>query len=215
MKKSWMVLCTFFLCMLVSTFGMQADAAPSLAGKVILIDPGHGGHNPGAVANGSTEAENNLAVSMRLQEKLERGGAKVVMTRMSDRSVAKKTSSLTEELAARVAIAEAQDADIYVSIHSKSNHDPRIYGAMTFYSSKQSRQLAETIQKNLVYRTKAKDMGSKAQGFYVLRNTSMPSVLVEMGFVSNPQEAKLLNGTSYREKIADGLYEGIEEYFRR
>ncbi len=85
---------------------------------------------------------------------------------------------------------------------------------MTFYHNDASKRLAETVQKNLVYRTKANDKGVQTAGFYVLRHTSMPSILVEMGFVSNPQEAKLLRESSYRLKLANGIYEGIEEYFR-
>lgn len=118
------------------------------------------------------------------------------------------------ELQARVDIAEKNDGDIFVSIHSNSNNNQNVHGAMTFYGGERSEELAETIQKNVVYRTKAQDKGIQPAGFYVIRNTSMPGVLVEMGFVSNPKEAKLLSDPSYRQKIANGIYEGIEEYFR-
>jgi N-acetylmuramoyl-L-alanine amidase len=146
-------------------------------------------------------------------------------------------TSLRSELQARVDIAERNDGDIFVSIHSNSNNDPSFHGAMTFYGGERSEELAETIQKNLVYRTKAEDKGIQMAGFYVIRNTSMPSVLVEMGFVSNPKAdaaftqeyiKKTLRGAGYsvnvnlmtnREKFiermdslnehADSLREGI------
>lgn len=203
------------VCFLLS-FGMSESlvlGAP-LSGKTIIVDAGHGGYNPGAVANGSVEKDNNLAVALLLEEQLEEAGANVIMTRSTDRAVANGTTSLRSELQARVDIAERNDGDIFVSIHSNSNDNQSVHGAMTFYGGERSEELAETIQKNLVYRTKAQDKGIQMAGFYVIRNTSMPGVLVEMGFVSNPKEAKLLSDPSYRQQVANGIYEGIEEYFR-
>lgn len=136
------------------------------------------------------------------------------MTRTNDRAVAQNKTTLQAELQARVTIAEQNKGDIFVSIHSNSNDNQKIEGAMTFYHNDASRTLAEAVQKNLVYRTKANDKGIQTAGFYVIRHTSMPSVLVEMGFVTNPKEARLLTEAAYRERLADGIYEGIEEYFR-
>lgn len=215
MKKRCSKLIASLFCFLLS-FGMSEAlvlGAP-LSGKTIIIDAGHGGHNPGAVANGSVEKDNNLAVALLLEEQLEEAGANVIMTRTTDRAVANGVTSLRAELQARVDIAEKNDGDIFVSIHSNSNNNQNVHGAMTFYGGERSEELAETIQKNVVYRTKAQDKGIQPAGFYVIRNTSMPGVLVEMGFVSNPKEAKLLSDPSYRQKIANGIYEGIEEYFR-
>ena len=211
-RSRWLVsLCCFLL-----SFGIGESLVlgASLSGKTIIVDAGHGGYNPGAVANGSIEKDNNLAVTRLLEKQLEEAGANVVMTRSTDRAVATKVTSLRSELQARVDIAEQNDGDIFVSIHSNSNDDPSFHGAMTFYGNERSEELAETIQKNLVYRTKAEDKGIQKAGFYVIRNTSMPSVLVEMGFVSNPKEAKRLSDAAYRQRIANGIYEGIEEYFR-
>lgn len=214
MKQKMLMIVTALMCIMLM-HGMVSDGfASSLGGKTIVIDAGHGGHNPGAVANGSVEAENNLAVAQLVADKLREAGATVVMTRTSDRAVASEQSSLREELKARVDLADRHEGDIFVSIHSNSNENSKVYGAMTFYHNEESKALAEAVQKNLIYRTKANDKGIQTAGFYVLRYTSMPSVLVEMGFVSNPQEAKLLNSDVYRMKLANGIYEGIEEYFR-
>ncbi|SDD44532.1 N-acetylmuramoyl-L-alanine amidase family protein [Sporomusa acidovorans] len=185
----------------------------ALRGKVVVIDPGHGGSNPGAVANNTRETDNNLAVSLKLRDKLTAAGAKVIMTRQSDRTVAPEGSSLGQELAARVNIAETNNADIFVSIHSNSNPDPSIYGTMTFYPSGKSSKLALEVQDNIIKETGAVDKGTSAATFYVLRNTSMPSILVEMGFVSNASEAGKLQDDNYRNKIAQGIFAGIAKYF--
>lgn len=185
----------------------------SLRGKVIVVDPGHGGSNPGAVANNSRESDNNLAVSLKLRDKLVQAGAKVVMTRDSDRTVAPEGSSLDRELQARVDMAEANHADIFVSIHSNENSNSSIAGAMTFYSSSQSSQLARQVQNAVVEETGAVDKGVDTATYYVLRNTSMPSILVEMGFISNPQEAAKLQNDSYRNRMAQGVFNGIVTYF--
>ncbi|WP_371369083.1 hypothetical protein SRRS_23980 [Sporomusa rhizae] len=184
-----------------------------LRGKTIVVDPGHGGSNPGAVDNGTKEADNNLAVSLKLRDKLTRAGAKVVMTRETDRTVAPEGSSLGQELAKRVDIAENNNADMFVSVHSNSNPDPSIYGTMTFFPSGKSSKLALEVQDNIIRETGAVDKGTSPATFYVLRNTTMPSILVEMGFVSNPNEAIKLRDDSYRNKIAQGIFNGIVKYF--
>ncbi len=186
-----------------------------LRGKVIVLDPGHGGSNPGAVANNSKEAENNLSVSLKLRSLLTQAGAKVIMTRDRDRTVAAEGSSLGQELQARVSIAEKNHANIFVSIHSNSNPNPKIAGVMTFFPSGKANLLAQEVQTQILRQTKATDKGIAPATFYVLRNTSMPSILVEMGFVTNYQEAALLRSNAYRDKIAIGIYDGIVQYFNK
>lgn len=185
----------------------------TLKNKVIVVDPGHGGSNPGAVANNSKESDNNLAVALKLRDKLVQAGAKVLMTRNSDRTVGSEGLPLSEELAARVTIAETNHADIFVSIHSNENSDGSIKGAMTFYQNGKSSALASEVQNALVTETGAINKGTSSANFHVLRNTSMPSTLVEMGFVSNEEEAAQLNSDSYRNKLAQGIFTGIVNYF--
>lgn len=197
---------------LPSTGAVQDSGA--LKGKVIVVDPGHGGSNPGAVANNTRESDNNLAVSQKLRDQLTQAGAKVVMTRSSDRTVAAEGSSLGQELQARVDIAEANNADMFVSIHSNSNPESNIAGAMTFFPSGKSasEKLALDVQTSLIKETGATDKGISSATYYVLRNTTMPSILVEMGFVSNAAEAARLQTDSYRNKIAQGVFNGIVKY---
>lgn len=185
----------------------------TLKGKVIVVDPGHGGSNPGAVANDKRESDNNLAVGLKLRDKLVQAGAKVIMTRDTDRTVAPKGSSLGEELSARVSLAETNRADLFISVHTNSNPDTSIIGAMTFYPSGKSSDLAADVQNALINQTGAVDKGTSSATFYVLRSTSMPSILVEMGFISNAAEAALLNQDSYRSKIAQGIFNGVINYY--
>lgn len=185
----------------------------ALKGKVIVVDPGHGGSNPGAVGNNTRESDNNLAVALKLQDKLVRSGAKVIMTRSSDRTVAAEGSTLDQELAARVDLAESSHADMFISLHSNENTDTTIQGATTYYHSDQSVNLAKAVQNSLVAVTGATDKGALKDNFYVIRTPSMPSVLVEMGFVSNPAEAKKLNSDDYRDQMAAGVSKGIIQYF--
>lgn len=184
-----------------------------LRGKVIVVDPGHGGSNPGAVANNDREADNNLAVGLKLRDKLTAAGAKVILTRSQDRTVAPEGSSLGDELQARVNLAESNHADMFISIHSNENPDPSIAGAMTFYHSAKSPQLAVSVQSELIKATGAVDKGTSPATFYVLRNTSMPGILVEMGFVSNAAEASRLQNDSYQSNIAQGIFAGVVKYF--
>ena len=185
----------------------------TLKNKVIVLDPGHGGSNPGAVANNTRESDNNLAVALKLRDKLVQAGAKVIMTRDSDRTVAPEGKSLEDELEARVTIAENNHAAIFVSIHSNENSDSSTKGAMTFYQSGKSPSLASEIENSLVSETGAVNKGTSSANFHVLRTSSMPSTLVEMGFVSNKEEAAQLNSDSYRNKLAQGIFTGIVNYF--
>jgi N-acetylmuramoyl-L-alanine amidase len=187
-----------------------ANRTGSLSGKVITLDPGHGGGNPGAVGPaGVQESQINLAVALKLKKLLENSGAKVVMTRSTDRYVAAPGSSLGQELQERLKIAEANNADLFISLHSNSNEEPSINGAMTFYYADAAKPLAENIQRSLVKATGAANKGVETATFYVLRNAAAPSVLVEMGFVSNPTEEQKLDSSEYQAKLAQGIHQGI------
>lgn len=189
------------------------QASGALRGKTIVVDPGHGGSNPGAVANGVQEDDINLAVSLKLREQLQKAGANVIMTRQADNMVAPAGSSNGQDLAARVEIAEANQADLFIAIHANDNEDSQIAGAMTFFPSGKSDELATAVQSEVVSVTNAIDKGTSPATFYVLRQTSMPSILIEMGFVSNPAEAARLNSDDYQNQLSLGIFNGIVRYF--
>jgi N-acetylmuramoyl-L-alanine amidase len=197
----------------VKPFPSPNNNNDALKDKVIVVDPGHGGSNPGAVGNNTRESDNNLAVALKLRDKLVQAGAKVIMTRDTDRTVAPEGNSLEDELEARVTIAEKNHADIFISIHSNENSDSSVKGATTFYQNGKSSTLASEVENALVAETGATNQGTSPENFHVLRTSSMPSTLVEMGFVSNQEEAAQLNNDSYRNKLAQGIFTGIVNYF--
>ncbi len=191
--------------------------AKHLQGKVVVLDPGHGGSDPGTVGVGATtEAENVLAIAWELKGMLEQAGAQVIMTRQTDTSPAQGTQfagAQNGQLAARVATANRSRGQIYISLHNDWNDNPSVRGTMVHYYKSQDLALAEALQKSLVGQTKAVDLGVKRSNFYVLRNTTMPAALVEIGFLSNSIDASLLAKPSYRIEVALGLFTGINAYF--
>lgn len=186
-----------------------------LKNKTIVIDPGHGGNNPGAVNYDLRESDNNLAVGLKVQKILQSRGAEVIMTRTSDTNVAAIGRSLSEELQARVDIAQKNNADIFVSVHTNSNENRAIKGAMTFFYDDESKSLATVTQENLINSTSAIDKGIAHGNFLVLRNSKIPAILVEMGFISNQAEAIQLSEDAYRNYIAIGIANGITDYFEK
>ena len=135
------------------------------------------------------------------------------MTRKRDKNVAEPNSSLRQELQARIDIADNNKADIFVSIHTNSNPDQDITGSTAYYPNGKSSALAEAVQKAVIKESGFTDKGTEGANFYVLKNSNIPSTLVEIGFISNKAEAKRLNSDLYREKIAEGIYKGILAYF--
>jgi len=194
---------------LLATFGSPAY------GKTVVIDAGHGGIDPGAVSrNGTKEDEINLKIAKKLQAYLEKEGTKVVMTRKTDKGLA---SSKREDMKKRVEIIRNSNADIVVSIHLNMFSQSQYYGAQTFYmkNSEEGKKLAQCIQEQLL---RVLDRGNKRQikssdQYLILKASSAPSVLVECGFLSNPQEEKLLKTDEYQERVAWAIYSGIVNYF--
>ncbi|MEG6585551.1 N-acetylmuramoyl-L-alanine amidase family protein [Dendrosporobacter sp. 1207_IL3150] len=187
-----------------------------LQGKIICLDPGHGGSDPGAIGpSGTMEKDNTLAVSLLLKEKLEANGATVIMTRETDQDVAYPNASSSDELGARVNTANDANADIFLSIHNDSFTSITAAGTTTFhYGDDESIQLAAQVQKCLVEELGTKDRGSRFASFYAIRYTNMPAVLIETAFISNPEEELLLASTDGRSKAAESIFNGIVKYFK-
>ncbi|HOB34378.1 MAG: N-acetylmuramoyl-L-alanine amidase [Firmicutes bacterium] len=190
---------------------IPGSSGGKLAGRVIAIDPGHGGSDPGAVGvTGLPEKEVVLDVALRLAQKLRAQGAQVVMTRDSDVFI---------PLGQRVAIAEAAGAEIYVSVHANAHPSPAIGGTETYYypykgSAAASSRLADSLQRELAGALGLRDIGVKTADFLVIRQTSMPSALVELGFLSNAGEEALLRTPEFRQKAADALARAVQEYLK-
>lgn len=187
-----------------------------LAGKVICLDPGHGGSDPGAAGPTQTlEKDNTLAIALLVRDKLESNGATVVMTRDTDKNVSEPAASASEELGARVDIANESGADVFVSIHNDAFTSDTAAGTTTFhYGDCESTALADCIQQCLVDQLSTKHRGVRFASFYVIRYTNMPAVLTEVAFISNPEEELLLASTDGRSKAADSIFQGIAKYFK-
>ena len=195
-----------------------------LAGVTIVVDPGHGGQDTGAIgASGTYEKNNTLPTSLDLADLLRSAGANVVLTRSTDTLPTGVNYTELADLKARVAIAAKNKADIYVSIHNDSFSNPDVYGTTTYYSSSnpladKSNTLAKDIQKETIsiltpYKLGPKEnRGVKDAPDYVVKYTSMPAVLVELGFISNPVEEKSLGSSAFQKQAAVGIYQGILDY---
>lgn len=184
-----------------------SPTTPARRGEVlVMLDPGHGGRDPGAVGNGLQEKEINLFISRRVQRTLEQRGYRVALTRNSDVEI---------DLQPRVDIAERANATIFVSIHANaiSLSRPEVNGLETYYFSS-GRNLARSIQSSVLRSTDLRDRGVRQARFYVLRNTSMPAVLVETGFITGREDAARFRSTAAREQIADAIAQGIIDYLR-
>jgi N-acetylmuramoyl-L-alanine amidase len=186
----------------------EATPLPNVADQqvVIVIDPGHGGRDPGAVGiGGLREVDVLMPISLRVARILQEQGAQVILTRSDDRDL---------DLSPRVAIANRANADWFVSIHANaiSMSRPDVNGVETYYVSPAGRALAESIQQSMLDATGMRNRGVKRANFYVLRNTSMPSVLVEVGFVTGEDDAPRLSDPAFLEVMADAIARGILEH---
>ena len=194
--------------------------------KVVYLDAGHGGYDPGASYFGISEKSLTLAIQSRVKAKLEAEGYQVVTTRTSDTYV---------DLTDRSRVANASESDIFVSIHINASGSSAAQGIETYYYQpyaeypsrinatyhanptrlSMSDTLANAIQSSLINATGAQNQGVKRQTFAVLRETTAPAVLLELGFLSNPQEAARLNTSAYQETLANAIVAGIKSYYEK
>jgi len=194
--------------------------------KIVYLDAGHGGYDPGASYFGISEKSLTLAIQSRVKAKLEAEGYQVVTTRTSDTYV---------DLADRSRAANASESDIFVSIHINASGSSAAQGIETYYYQpyaeypsrinatyhanptrlSMSDTLANAIQSSLINATGAQNQGVKRQTFAVLRETTAPAVLLELGFLSNPQEAARLNTSAYQETLANAIVAGIKSYYEK
>ena len=188
-----------------------------IEGKVITIDPGHGGSDPGAIGQGGLkEKQVTLPIAEMLKEQLEKRGAKVYMTRTSDVDVFGPRASDKDELQARVNVAEKHNSDLFISLHINSSVNSKVGGISTYYYPKTTNdnRLATHVQKELSSNFGVDNLGIREANFYVVKRCTMPAVLIELCFISNPKEEKLLAGNWFRKKSARLIADGIEEYFK-
>lgn len=191
--------------------------------KIILIDPGHGGMDGGAVSkNGTVEKNINLSISLKLKKTLEKDGFKVVMTREEDKGLysdhGKVREKKNEDLENRCKKKKESNCDMFVSIHLNMFPQSKYYGSQVWYSSNEnSKKLAHIIQEN--FRGDLNDDSKRIEkpaldAYKILRcEKDIPSVIVECGFLSNSSDESKLKTESYQQKIADSLSKSIKLYY--
>ncbi len=192
----------------VETFSMP------VANKNIVIDAGHGDWDPGKVAkDGTLEKDINLQISKYLQGYLEQSGGFVLTTRIDDKALA---DSKREDLKARKNIANNENVDLLISIHQNSFPKENVKGAQVFYyeGSEESKKLADCVQNRLKEVDSSNNRVAKSnKDYYLLKQTTMPSIIVECGFLSNSEENENLKNEEYQQKIAWAIYLGILDYY--
>ena len=190
-----------------------------LKGKVICIDPGHGGTDVGAVGRVGNkdvyEKDITLSIALPLRDLLTKAGAKVVMTRSTDKDVYGPWADPVPELQARCDIANEAHANAFISIHIDSFANPSVDGTTAYYNAKSSQDLllAQMLHQATLNSLYIPDRGVKSNDFYVNVHTAMPSVLMEMGFITNTHRAQMLTSNWAPKSIAKSLFNGIVNYF--
>lgn len=215
---------------LVFGFALISDEKESVptvslpvSGKTIVIDAGHGKPDEGAESSrGTTEAETNLKIALKLQNLLEQSGSSVILTRSDENAIydidsktlrQKKISDIHN----RVKIGNESSADIFVSIHLNKIPQQQYDGWQTFYNAKNAdgQKLAVSIQNNLndAIQKENNRVAKSIENIYIVKHVEIPITIVECGFLSNPDEEKLLLEDEYQNKLAWGIYNGIIDYF--
>lgn len=183
-----------------------SSAAVAANFRTVIIDAGHGGHDNGGQWGRVYEKHLALDTAFRLESKLKAMGYQTVMTRRSDYFIS---------LPQRVSTGNACRNAIFVSIHYNYTWKQEVSGLETFYSSEEGRRLAQCVQNCLIQRTRTVDRSAKYARFYVIRNSTLPAILVEGGFVSNAEERSRMKSAWFRETIAQGIVDGIQRYRRQ
>ena len=185
------------------------------AGKVIVIDSGHGGDDPGKIGiNQAKEKDVNLKIAKKVKKRLKKEGWKVVMTREEDVMLgdAQKGNRKIHDMKARVELINKTMPAMAVSIHQNSYQEAEIHGAQVFYysHSQDGKRMAETMQRALLMADEENTRQAKGNDtYYLLKRTEVPTIIVECGFLSNPQEAEKLTEDGYQKKLAQAITSGI------
>lgn len=221
MKK---VIVAIITCLLIITYIVPVNAfASDNSDKVILIDPGHGGIDGGAKSKtGTIEKDINLQISLKLRDNLEEKGYKVYMTRDEDEGLYQKGNTVREkkreDLNRRVEMKKETECDIFVSIHQNMFPQSKCYGAQVWYASNDNSYNLATIVQDSIKKS-VKDNNKRvakpaAEAYLILRDKyEGASILVECGFLSNPDEEARLKSDEHQNLIVEAISNGIDKYF--
>ena len=228
-KKANILVLTLAIALSAVTWRMvwNAPAIPTAAvpatDKVIVLDAGHGAPDGGAVGNsGVLEKDINLAITQKVQRLLEKTGAVVLLTRADDNAIADDMNAKIRDikrsdLKNRKNFRNGADVDIFVSLHMNKFEQQQYHGAQVFYAGPEAaKALGETLQSELIAIAdpeNARVAKPADKSIYILKDSPIPAVIVECGFLSNPAEEKKLQTPEYQDKIAWAVYSGILKYF--
>ncbi|MGI6225496.1 MAG: N-acetylmuramoyl-L-alanine amidase family protein [Peptococcales bacterium] len=211
----------FILFGVIRLVGQNENIIPVLASnqRIILIDPGHGGKDPGAVFGDILEKNINLEVARLLSNRLKKEGFKVSQTRIKDTNLVDWKDNGSYQRASlwqRANLSRKKNADVLVSIHCNSDKNRAYFGPQTFYhrESLEGKALAQAIQEELLKVRQSKRQAIPGD-FYLLKNTFCITVIVEIGYLSNYTDRTLLCSPKYQKMFAEAIAEGISNYFRR
>lgn len=188
-----------------------------LLGKVIYLDAGHGGKDPGAYYKDIYEEDINLSITLKLRDKLEKLGAVIYLTREEDYDLANPNASLRKksDLGNRAKMINSSDADIYLSIHLNSSTNTSWKGAQVFYDdiNKNNEAIAKLFQEEFNKKLKSNRDAKEISALYMYKNITKPGVLLEVGFISNPGDRYLLKKDDYQDKISNVIANTLIKYF--
>ncbi|MCS1352597.1 N-acetylmuramoyl-L-alanine amidase CwlD [Mechercharimyces sp. CAU 1602] len=226
-KKVWLVIGFIGLFLLSLSIWMPSDLSQTawnmpLSGKVIVIDPGHGGVDGGAVSrSGVVEKEVTLQIATYVRDYIQEAGGLVIMTREGDYDLAEKGTKgysrrKSQDLLRRAQMVKESRADALISIHLNSIPSRRWSGAQTFYhpQREENKKLATYIQDEIKGNLQNTSRLPKQRGnIYIIKQVQVPAVLVEVGFLSNEQEARLMADEAYQKQMATSIYQGLLRYY--
>lgn len=220
-KKKLFIKIAIFLMLMFMVLVLWMNSNYSKAReKIIVIDIGHGGNDPGKVSADSVkEKDINLSIGLELEKELLARGYKVILTRRTDMNLADAHSSnmKSSDMRNRVKLINDTHPDIMISIHQNSFPDESVKGAQAFYqiNSDEGKKLAELLQSSMVKKVDNtnKRKSKESSSYYIIKNTECPSVILECGFLSNKNECANLQNEQYQGKIAIAIADAIDEYF--
>ncbi|WHZ56657.1 SH3 domain-containing protein [Metabacillus hrfriensis] len=183
------------------------DVTSYLKNKTVVLDPGHGGRDGGAIGTrGTLEKNLTMSTAKLVFDKLKASGADVHLTRSSDSYIS---------LSSRVSTSHYRNADAFISFHFDSIDNRSVNGMTTYYySGSKDKPLASPVHSELMRQTKLKDRGTKFGDYHVIRENNQPAILLELGYVSNSTEEMTVRSSTYQERVAQGVYYGLAQYFK-
>lgn len=218
-KKKIYTLILFVLALSIfSIINTKASELP-LINKIIYLDPGHGGVDPGSIYKDIYEKDINLQICLRLQKNLEEMGATVYLTRYDDYDLSTPNTRTRKksDLNNRVRLMNDSNADMYISIHLNATNSKKWLGAQTFYDdvNPENKKIAQIMQEELKNNLNTNREIDEISNMLLNRKVTIPGVLIEVGFLSNDNERYLLKQDSYQEKISQTIVKGILKYYKK